>query len=306
MGSPRVERRTRWGVYLKALRLDRWPRSLAVLPGWVLALVWHRRPWEGSALGALVGAYLATLGVSIFNYVLNEVTDAPYDAHHPVKRGRPVVQGRVSVGGLMGLGWVALGTGFLVGHWLSPYAWLPLLFLAIAGFLYNVPPRTKDVPYLDALTEAINQPIRFLIGWFSVVTWGWDWPSPWVLAAVWAFSAFLMYTKRLAEKLSLPEVQAVLYRRSLGAYSKGRLVACIVGSGIATLVALAGAALHLGRPRLWLLLPGVAVYALWIYRQATRHPYYSDEPEALFRRPVFLVLTGLLAVGALWALQQGT
>ncbi|MCS7313216.1 MAG: UbiA family prenyltransferase, partial [Acidobacteria bacterium] len=256
----------------------------------------------GSALGALVGAYLATLGVSIFNYVLNEVMDAPYDAYHPFKQGRPVAQSRVSVGVLMSLGLVALGAGFLVGHWISPHAWLPLLFLAIAGFLYNVPPRTKDVPYLDALTEAVNQPIRFLIGWFGVVTWGRDWPSPWILAAVWAFSAFLMYTKRLSEKLSLPDAVAVLYRRSLGAYSLGRLVACIVGSGIVTLVALAGAALHLGRPRLWLLLPGVAVYALWIYRQATQHPHYSDEPEALFRHPVFLVLTGLLTVGALWAL----
>jgi len=303
VGSSRVERRAKWSLYLRALRLDRWPRSLAVLPGWAFALLWHRRPWDEAALGALVGAYLATLGVSIFNYVLNEVMDAPYDAHHPVKRGRPVVQGRVSVGGLIGLGLVALGVGFLVGHWLSPHTWLPLLFLVIAGFLYNVPPRAKDVPYLDALTEAVNQPIRFLIGWFSVVTWRRDWPSPWVLAAVWAFGTFLMYTKRLAEKLSLSEAQAVLYRRSLGAYSRGRLVACIVGSGAAMLVALAGAALHLGRPRLGLLLPGVAVYALWIYREATRHPRYSDEPEVLFRRPAFLVLTGLLAVGALWALR---
>ncbi len=303
MGPARGDRSVGWGVYLRALRLDRWPRSLAVLPGWAFALVWHRRPWDGAALGALAGAYLATLGVSVFGYVLNEVMDAPYDAHHPVKRVRPVVQGRVSVGGLMGLGLVALGSGFLVGHWLSPHTWLPLSFLAIAGLLYNVPPRTKDVPYLDALTEAVNQPLRFLIGWFSVVTWVRDWPSPWVLGAVWAFSAFLMYTKRLSEKLSLPEAQAALYRRSLAAYSRARLVVCIVGSGVATLGTLAGAALDLGRPRLWLLLPGVAVYALWIYGQATRHPHYGDEPEALFRRPVFLVLTGLLAVGALWALR---
>jgi len=291
-----------WGAYLEAMRLRRWPRSLAVLPGWVLAILWYRLPWGSPTLSALAGAYLATLAVSVFNYILNEVADAPYDAHHPSKQGRPVVQGRVSVRNLMGLGVGTLGLGFLVGHVVSPHAWLPLLFLAVAGVLYNVPPwRTKDVPYLDAWTEAINQPIRFLIGWFSVVTWSRDWPSPWVLAAVWAFGAFLMYTKRLAEKMSLPEDLAVEYRRSLGSYSRTGLRLCVLGSGLLTLGTLSGAALHLERPRLFFLLPLVAVYALWIYRESTRHPRYGDEPETLFRRPAFLVLTGLVTVGALWA-----
>jgi len=301
LGPTRVGRSAAWGAYLEAMRLRRWPRSLAVLPGWVLAIVWYRLPWGTPTLRALAGAYLATLAVSVFNYVLNEVADAPYDAHHPSKQGRPVVQGRVSVRNLMGLGLGTLGLGFLVGHVVSPHAWLPLLFLAVAGVLYNGRPGgPRTFPTWTPGRKPSIRPIRFLIGWFSVVTWSRDWPSPWVLAA-WAFGASLMYTKRLAEKMSLPEDLAVECRRSLGAYSRTGLRLCVLGSGLLTLGTLSGAALRLERPRLFFLLPLVALYALWIYRESTRHPRYGDEPETLFRRPAFLVLTGLVTVGALWA-----
>ena len=35
------------------------------------------------------------------------------------------------------------------------------------GCLYNIPPiRTKDHAYVDVLSESINNPIRFLVGWY--------------------------------------------------------------------------------------------------------------------------------------------
>ncbi len=37
------------------------------------------------------------------------------------------------------------------------------------GVLYNVKPfRTKDIAYLDVLSESINNAIRLLLGWFFV------------------------------------------------------------------------------------------------------------------------------------------
>ena len=39
------------------------------------------------------------------------------------------------------------------------------------GCFYNIPPaRTKDVPYLDVLTESINNPLRMLLGWYAVTS----------------------------------------------------------------------------------------------------------------------------------------
>ena len=40
---------------------------------------------------------------------------------------------------------------------------------ALQGIVYNVPPlRTKDKPYLDVISESVNNPIRLLIGWAMV------------------------------------------------------------------------------------------------------------------------------------------
>ena len=37
------------------------------------------------------------------------------------------------------------------------------------GPVYNVPPiRTKEIPYVDVITESFNNPIRLLLGWFAV------------------------------------------------------------------------------------------------------------------------------------------
>ena len=35
------------------------------------------------------------------------------------------------------------------------------------GVVYNVKPlRSKDLPIFDVLSESVNNPIRFLIGWY--------------------------------------------------------------------------------------------------------------------------------------------
>jgi hypothetical protein len=39
------------------------------------------------------------------------------------------------------------------------------------GCIYNIPPiRSKDVPYIDVLSESINNPLRMLAGWFIAST----------------------------------------------------------------------------------------------------------------------------------------
>ncbi|MCK5214119.1 MAG: hypothetical protein KAR05_02045 [Candidatus Omnitrophica bacterium] len=66
------------------------------------------------------------------------------------------------------------------------------------GILYNVKPfRTKEKPYVDVLSESLNNPTRLMMGWFMVV----DGPlTPLsALIAYWMGGAFLMGVKRFAE-----------------------------------------------------------------------------------------------------------
>ena len=66
------------------------------------------------------------------------------------------------------------------------------------GIAYNVPPlRTKEWPYLDVLSESVNNPIRLLLGWFALID---DRVPPLSLAiAYWMVGAFFMAMKRFAE-----------------------------------------------------------------------------------------------------------
>jgi len=58
---------------------------------------------------------------------------------------------------------LGLGIGFAVG----PTVCGTLVLLLIMGVVYNVEPlRSKDKPYLDVISESVNNPIRFLVGWF--------------------------------------------------------------------------------------------------------------------------------------------
>ena len=146
----------------------------------------------------LAVALLAVCLVASSNYVLNELQDAPYDVHHPVKRHRPVPSGLVNVR-VAYVQWIALGAvGVGLGLAVNVQIALTLLALWVAGCIYNLPPvRSKDQAYVDVVSEAINNPIRMLVGWFvvtTVVT-----PPASLLVSYWMFGCYLMAAKRFAE-----------------------------------------------------------------------------------------------------------
>ncbi len=296
-----IRTQPRWRAYLRAMRLERWPRSLSIAPGWAFALiVSHRTPDLMDIVSGVI-AYLATLGTSVFNYTVNEIVDLPYDVHHPIKRNRPLVQGLISRTVLLTLGTTILGISAILGWWLNRNTLLTLSALVLAGVIYNIRPiRAKDIPFIDAIAESVNNPIRFLIGWYCL-RWVHRWPSVWILIAWWAFGAFLMYIKRFSEKMSLRDDIAQAYRRSLYAYSARSLRWAMGISACVMIAAVAVAAVDLDRPRLYWMIPLLAVYALWIYIETAHRPQKNGEPEALLRRPQFLTLTILLTAGLIWS-----
>ena len=75
---------------------------------------------------------------------------------------RPVSSGRVN----LPIAWIQWLETFAAGFALAWFLISPVFAGVLAslwafGIIYNVPPiRTKDVPYLDVTTEAINNPIH--------------------------------------------------------------------------------------------------------------------------------------------------
>jgi 4-hydroxybenzoate polyprenyltransferase len=210
--------------YVQIARVDHWFKNAFMLLGVFLALFYEPTLFTWASVPRLSLAVLATCLIASSNYVLNELLDAPYDRFHPVKRYRPVpaglVQPRYAV-----VEWLLLGaTGLTLAAWLHPYFAASGLALWVMGVAYNVPPlRTKELPYLDVLSESVNNPLRLFLGWFALVAD--KFPPLSLTLAYWMVGAFLMATKRFAEYRHLGDPEAAAhYRKSFGYYTEERLL----------------------------------------------------------------------------------
>ncbi|MBA3967122.1 MAG: UbiA family prenyltransferase, partial [Nitrospirales bacterium] len=131
-------------------------------------------------------------------------------------------------------------SGIVLAFTLNPYFGTTAVVFLVSGLIYNIPPiRTKELPYLDVLSEALNNPIRLLLGWFALVTN--SIPPLSLVLAYWMVGAFFMATKRFAEYRRIDDpIRARGYRKSFGYYTENRLLlsmffyamACSFVSGI--------------------------------------------------------------------------
>lgn len=215
-------------AYVQIARPDHWFKNIFVLPGVLLVFFFYPDYWNWGHLPRMLIGLLAACIVASSNYVLNEVLDAEKDKQHPVKKYRPVPSGQVSIP-VAYAEWIVLAVvGVMLGFVVSRPLGLTCLALWIMGALYNIPPvRLKDLPYLDVLSESVNNPLRMMIGWYS--TGFLMAPTMSILLAYWMFGAFLMATKRFAEyRLIGDPARAARYRHSFAYYNEERLTESIL------------------------------------------------------------------------------
>jgi 4-hydroxybenzoate polyprenyltransferase len=209
--------------YLAIARPDHWIKNIFMIPGIAVALVVAPITPADMVIPLLLGTISLCLAASA-NYTINEYLDAAHDQFHPIKSNRPGARGlldpRFVAAQYLALILASVGLAAIVN---APFA-LSIVGLLIMGVVYNAPPiRTKDKAYLDTLSESINNPIRFLSGWFIIAP-GYFPPSS-VLLAYWMGGAFLMGVKRYSEYRGIGNhKQAALYRRSFGQYTEHALL----------------------------------------------------------------------------------
>jgi len=226
--------------YVQIARVDHWFKNIFMILGIILAVFYDPKLLNGDSVVTIAIAVFATCLVASSNYVINELLDAPYDCMHPVKKDRPVPSGKIQHRWAL-IEWFVLGvTGLVLAFNLNWWFGMAALFLLISGLLYNIPPiRTKELPYLDVLSEALNNPIRLFLGWFALIP---DKLPPLSLTlAYWMVGAFFMATKRFAEYRRIADPsRASRYRKSFAHYTENRLLlsmffyamACAFMSGI--------------------------------------------------------------------------
>src|SRR6202789_658124 len=218
----------RFRAHLAIARLDHSIKNLFVLPGIIVPLSVDPTLFNLHLIKTLVLAFIAITLVACSNYVINEVLDAPFDRLHPIKKNRPAARGLVSIPAAYIQWLLMMAAGIAIGLTISKMFALMALILWIMGCIYNFPPiRSKDVPYLDVLTESINNPLRMLLGWYAVTSV--LIPPVSLLIAYWMIGCYFMALKRFSElselRKSNDHALAGSYRASFKRYQPESLLA---------------------------------------------------------------------------------
>lgn len=272
------------------MRIDHWVKNVFVLPGILVAL--SIEPHRISALDLVTGL-LAVCLISSSNYVLNELLDAPFDRFHPAKSQRAAASGQVNRS-LGYLEWIALLIAGLALSWRISIPFVVVMAaLWVMGCVYNIPPlRTKDVAYLDVLSEAVNNPLRMLAGWYITRTAAV--PITSLLISYWMIGCYFMAIKRYAEYRGLSGGQLTHYRKSFTHYSERSLLVSIMFYGAHAMLFFGA---FIGRYRLELILsfPLVAlVMAVYLWL-AFNKDSGVQHPEALYKEPMLMIPVVLCA-----------
>ena len=286
--TPEVDQTRHLWPYLQIARVDHWFKNVFMLLGVLLALFYEPALLTWPNVLRVGAALFATCLIASSNYVINELLDAPWDRFHPVKRYRPVPSGKIRPA-LAVLEWFLLGaSGIGIAFMLHPYFMAAALGLWIMGMAYNISPvRTKELPYLDVLSESVNNPLRLLLGWFALIV---DRLPPLsLILAYWMVGAFFMATKRFAEYRRIGDQEtAAQYRKSFRYYSEERLLVSMFFY-VSMCALFAGIFMVRYHVELVLFVPVASGFFAYYLKLGLQHDSPTQNPEKLFKERGFLV-----------------
>jgi decaprenyl-phosphate phosphoribosyltransferase len=192
-----------------------------------------------------------------------------------------------------------MAIGVAIGRQVSGAFAMTVFVLWVMGCIYNIPPiRSKDVPYVDVLSEAVNNPLRMLAGWFIGSTSSIAPAS--LLLSYWMVGCYFMAIKRYAEYREIGDRGiAAAYRKSFAYYTPERLIVSIMFYGSAAMLFL-GAFVMRYRLELILAFPLVALVMAMYLDLSFKEDSAVQRPEGLYREPklmsAVLACAGLMAV----------
>jgi decaprenyl-phosphate phosphoribosyltransferase len=291
---PTTDRRGMARQYFTIARPDHWIKNIFAIPGIAAALAFAP---ASESLWNIPLVLLSLCLIASANYSINDLLDAEYDRFHPIKSKRPgaadLLDSRLVI-----LQYCVLAAGGLALAAASNVAVVSSLLAMLAiGLVYNAPPiRAKDYAYFDVLVESLNNPLRFLVGWFAIAPK--VLPPSSVLLAYWMGGAFLMGIKRFSELRWIGDSRiAASYRRSFSQYSE---LSLLLSAFFYALCSAFFGAIFLIKYKVEFLLtfPLFAALFTWYLFIGLKHDSAAQMPEKLYRECAFIVFATLVFVVA--------
>lgn len=280
--------RQRIEAHIQIARLDHSVKQIFIVPGIVLAFTITHVPLSAFMVWRIVAGLISATLIACSNYVINELLDAPFDRLHPTKKNRPAASGLVHRGWGY-VQWIAMMiAGLAIGSYVSLGFLLSAVALWIMGCVYNISPvRSKDLPYLDVLSESLNNPLRFCLGWYAVASA--VLPPLSLLLSYWMLGSYFMALKRFSEYRQIASHSiASSYRRSFHFYSEESLLNSVVFYAAAAMLFF-GAFIMRYRIELILSFPVIAWMMAIYFGLSFRHESAVQNPEKLYKEPRLMI-----------------
>lgn len=280
--------------YISMMRINHWFKNMFVLPGTILALVLTGTPFS-QIIPTLILGLLSACIIASSNYVINEWVDAAFDRFHPRKKHRTAVVTALNPVAVYLVYFSLVIIGLILASFVSLEFLYVIIFFFIMGVIYNIRPmRAKDKPYLDVAVESINNPIRFLLGWFIVTNS--IFPPSSLLLGYWCGGAFLMSIKRYAELRAIKDLNiAGLYRNSFKFYTEEKLLLMSFFYAMSSAFFL-GVFLVKYRTELVFSLPFFAILFTWYLYIGLKPNSAAQHPEHLYREKNFAIYVVVFVV----------
>ncbi|PWS33941.1 prenyltransferase [Pedobacter paludis] len=295
--------------YVAIARVDNWIKNLFMLPGMLFAFSVFHTPFSFLLCVKIIVGLLSICLIASANYVINEYLDAGFDKYHPLKHTRSSVITIINPKIIYSEYGILALIGLVLGYFISAKFLFATTVFLILGIIYNVRPfRSKDRVFLDVLSESINNPIRFIAGWFIFSPalgipnskWDLNWintfPPVSIMIAYWMGGAFLMATERFAEfrLIDNPHV-AGLYRKSFKIYNENSLLVSMFFYAI-TCAFFMGIFLVKERIELIVIFPFFALLFSWYLRIGLLNESPVQGSARLYTRKWFMLYLLLFVV----------
>lgn len=274
--------------YLNLARFDHWIKQLFIIPGMVFAIALVDDINISYVIIKFALGFISTCLIASANYIINEWLDAGSDIYHPTKKYRTAVISILQAKYVYIEYAVFTIIGFFVALFTSWFVLLPEFFLFIMGVIYNVKPiRSKEIPYIDVLSESINNAIRFLIGWFIVTSV--YFPPITIILGFWMGGAFLMAMKRYAEYRMIADKEtAALYRKSFKKYTEQSLLVSAFFYALSS-VFFVGVFMIKYRIELLLAIPPLCGLFCYYLHISYKKDSAAQKPEKLFKEKGLMI-----------------
>jgi 4-hydroxybenzoate polyprenyltransferase len=276
------------------MRPEQWLKNGFVLAPIVFSgLIGDPDAWLRSLLA--VAAFCAA---SSATYLVNDVIDREADRAHPVKRGRPIAAGEVSVAAALATAVVLVTVAMAVALWLG--GWFSAVLIGYVALVLLYSALLKQAVFLDVLVVAAGFVLRVVGGAVAI-----DVPvSRWILVVAYLLALYLALGKRRTELVLLGD-EAGNHRAVLGQYTLPMVDSAISVVLGATVVAYAlytvapETVAKVGSEGLLATVP-IVLYGLFRYLYLLhRHELGGSPTKALLTdRPLLVCVVIWLAVAA--------